>query len=58
MTVSAVFIDYISTNILFNSASADAAVDYKKVLIEDLKKDPRVEVVDDFGAKDISDKTR
>ncbi|PWN90607.1 ribose 5-phosphate isomerase [Acaromyces ingoldii] len=38
-------------------ANDDAAVDYKKVIIEDLKKDPRVELVDDFGAKDTSDKT-
>lgn len=47
-----------SSDSVKNIAALDAAVDYKKVIIEDLKKDPRVELVDDFGAKDTSDKTR
>lgn len=35
----------------------DAGVDYKKILIEDLKKDPRVSSVEDVGVNETTDKT-
>lgn len=43
---------------LFSSApSADAGVEYKNTLMEDLKKDPRVESVEDVGVNEKTDKT-
>ncbi|CAO1636385.1 unnamed protein product [Sympodiomycopsis kandeliae] len=38
-------------------ASDEAGVDYKKILAEDLKKDPRVVSVEDVGVNESTDKT-